>query len=1209
MLDLHQRVEQGMDAPDRAATDAEATMQTTGLLLPPWEIAAAAKAVEMAKAQERQVGSQRKNAGGLRQKYFLTDAGRELILRHYDSQPATITWLAEQLSTPEHPLPRWQIRKWAKDLGIARIKEPPWSEEEVAYLRNSMRRFGLKKVARALGRSETSVKLKARRLGIRKLVTGDGYTMRAVCRGLGVDHHQVERWLANGWFWGERRESNRHGGQRGDIWYFETEAIRALVRNHSEEIDLRRVDRQWFIEVLLGPPQETLRPAPALPPGAGRSVSSISSEAHSLLTTYYTGGIRRTEALAELLLVSPDEITSWAILLGLELPTPSAPRRVREKPAQKAATGPEKTQKPRRIKLSGYIRSMLEERFTGDPGTTAALADDLGIPIEEVVRLAKRAGIRSPLNGLAAPKIRRARKIAGPRRSVDGGEPGEAPANPVPVLTDNRHEKAEMAPQGEGNVPRTQPREASADAQTTLFDLLHMLDGLHDDAQSAQDGSRARGPGHKKVARGSTPQRPAQSRRKRPVAAVTASEEENEDAATDVAQEDGSLPNAGLALAPADLDLYLDEEVRGYLNEVGRTPLLSADDEIRLGRAIAAGVRESRRAEDEQNRERIARASEARKRLAEANLLLVVSIARTYLGHGFSLMDLTQEGNIGLLRAVEKYNWRRGLRFATYATWWIRQAISRAIIEKSRTIRLPQYQYERVSRLMRESRVLQQQLGREPTVRELAAWMGIDEQEADELIRFSLEPLALDGPLTEDDDRTLLDVVSDSSVEATPPALSTAHRQRLRSRIEEIFESLTAREQLVLTLRYGLDDDQPQTLAEVAAQLGVSVARVSQLETRALKYARHPLTAAIRAIMHACYAPERSVIERLAADLQVTDDVIVHWASVMGKPTRLRQARRPRPDKAAPSENLARRGMRAPLASDPIPLQARLLILSRFTGEAEVTAALARELTPLLGADQPVTERTVIALARQLGLSTKKRQGTPGAQRQAGSLPAAPARAQRPSIPEGGLRLNLADLIRVLDHDVPAPLLSVVSAPALSAADEIRLAYHVQQALSEGQKAPDEQNQAVMEEGAQAEANLVQENLRLVVAEALKQVGRGLSFAALIQHGLHGLSQAVQAFDYTSTDPLASFALPWIVREMCRAVEQAPARDRWHADTDEQRLLSRIVRASQRRARESEGDPSLQDIASELFLQEEQVTRAIRRLLLGGQNRSETHSS
>jgi hypothetical protein len=189
-------------------------------LLPPWEVAAAAHAAGIAEAQERAVGSRRRKRGGHQQKYFLSDEGRALILSRYDSQTETISWLTEQLSTPENPLPRWQIRKWAQELGVARLKELPWSEKEIAYLRNSLRRTGLKKIAKALGRSETSVKIKAARLGIRKLVTGDGYTMRAICRGLNVDHHVIEHWLANGWFCGERRESRRHGRQRGDIWYF-----------------------------------------------------------------------------------------------------------------------------------------------------------------------------------------------------------------------------------------------------------------------------------------------------------------------------------------------------------------------------------------------------------------------------------------------------------------------------------------------------------------------------------------------------------------------------------------------------------------------------------------------------------------------------------------------------------------------------------------------------------------------------------------------------------------------------------------------------------------------------------------------------------------------------------------------------------------------------------------------------------------------------
>src|SRR6266702_4544732 len=432
MLDLQTPLEQGMvDAPEQEGTDANARVQTTAPLRLRHELLEAAKAVEIAKKQEQRVGARRKNVGGQPQKYFLTEEGRALILARYDSQTATITWLAEQLSTPETSIPRWQVRKWAKDLGIARVKEPPWSEAEVSYLRNSVRRFGLKKIAKALGRTETSVKIKAKRLGIRKLVTGDGYTMRAVCRGLSVDHHQVERWLTNEWFWGERRESHRQGRQRGDIWYFTSDAIRELVRQHPEEIDLRRVDRDFFIEVLLGPPQAMdARSAPALPRQAARSVYAyLSDEAHSLIIAHYTGGLRRTEALAEVLGVTPDEVITWAVLLGLEdssLHQPHVHQQERRKGPGHGGTG-----RTADSPMSQSVRHLLETRFNGDPGATEALADDLGLSVEEVYALAIAAGIhteRLPDNGKsdgAARTGRRERRAAGYGRQLNRVGPSE----------------------------------------------------------------------------------------------------------------------------------------------------------------------------------------------------------------------------------------------------------------------------------------------------------------------------------------------------------------------------------------------------------------------------------------------------------------------------------------------------------------------------------------------------------------------------------------------------------------------------------------------------------------------------------------------------------------------------------------------------------------------------------------------------------------
>jgi len=318
----------------------------------------------------------------------------------------------------------------------------------------------------------------------------------------------------------------------------------------------------------------------------------------------------------------------------------------------------------------------------------------------------------------------------------------------------------------------------------------------------------------------------------------------------------------------------VSDPVRMYLREIGRVPLLAPGDEVELAKTIRQGNLQRRRLErgelagrrKELAEVRVRRGEEAQRRLIEANLRLVVSVAKRYIGRGMSLLDLIQEGNIGLLRAVEKFDYRKGYKFSTYATWWIRQAISRAIADHSRTIRIPVHMVESINRVSRVSRRLQQELGREPTAEEIALEMDFltpDERRAIEqamarnepmepsmerrlrkaaakvrrIQRISLEPMSLESPVGMEDTSYLGDFIEDDSVMGPADAAS---RQMLKEQMQDILDSLSSRERRVLQLRFGLEDGQSRTLEEVGQKFGVTRERIRQIEAKALRKLRHP---------------------------------------------------------------------------------------------------------------------------------------------------------------------------------------------------------------------------------------------------------------------------------------------------------------------------------------------------------------------------------
>ena len=266
----------------------------------------------------------------------------------------------------------------------------------------------------------------------------------------------------------------------------------------------------------------------------------------------------------------------------------------------------------------------------------------------------------------------------------------------------------------------------------------------------------------------------------------------------------------------------LDDSVRMWLREIGKTPLLSPEEEQRLAKMVAHG--------DEEARE------EAKRKLTLANLRLVVSIAKRYSGRGIAFSDLIQEGNLGLIRAVEKFDYRRGYKFSTYATWWIRQAITRAIADQARTIRIPVHMVETINRLMKRRSQLEQQLGRAPTPEDLAEDMGISVDKVLEIIRIAPEPLSLDTPVGEEEDSHLLDFIEDETCDSPTEA---ADRSLLRERIEEALRVLTDREREVIKMRFGLIDGMPHTLEEVGRRFNVTRERIRQIEAKAIKKLRN----------------------------------------------------------------------------------------------------------------------------------------------------------------------------------------------------------------------------------------------------------------------------------------------------------------------------------------------------------------------------------
>ncbi len=344
-------------------------------------------------------------------------------------------------------------------------------------------------------------------------------------------------------------------------------------------------------------------------------------------------------------------------------------------------------------------------------------------------------------------------------------------------------------------------------------------------------------------------------------APIESHEEIFEEIDDEVMEDDGEEINLSAIDLTIPEGVSLEDPVRMYLKEIGKVPLLSAEDEIELAKRMEAGnrVREdieqikkknerATSAEREKNNARIkkimadnaetlARSEEAKKRLSEANLRLVVSIAKRYVGRGMMFLDLIQEGNLGLIKAVEKFDYRKGYKFSTYATWWIRQAITRAIADQARTIRIPVHMVETINKLIRVQRQLLQELGREPTPEEVAKEMKMPIERVAEIQKISQEPVSLETPIGEEEDSHLGDFIQDDNV---PVPADAAAFTLLREELLKVLGTLTDREQKVLRLRFGLDDGRTRTLEEVGKEFNVTRERIRQIEAKALRKLRHP---------------------------------------------------------------------------------------------------------------------------------------------------------------------------------------------------------------------------------------------------------------------------------------------------------------------------------------------------------------------------------
>ena len=266
-------------------------------------------------------------------------------------------------------------------------------------------------------------------------------------------------------------------------------------------------------------------------------------------------------------------------------------------------------------------------------------------------------------------------------------------------------------------------------------------------------------------------------------------------------------------------DIGLDDPVKMYLKDIGRVPLLSAEEEVELAKRMQ---------EDD---------AAAKKRLSEANLRLVVSIAKRYVGRGMLFLDLIQEGNLGLMKAVEKFDYQKGFKFSTYATWWIRQSITRAIADQARTIRIPVHMVETINKLTRVQRVLLQELGREPTPEEIAEKMGVTEERVREIQKIAQDPVSLETPIGEEEDSHLGDFIEDEKTQTPSESVATT---MLKEQLLGVLDTLTPREEKVLRLRYGIDDGKPRTLEEVGKEFNVTRERIRQIEAKALRKLRHP---------------------------------------------------------------------------------------------------------------------------------------------------------------------------------------------------------------------------------------------------------------------------------------------------------------------------------------------------------------------------------